>query len=54
MNQLIDPTALLPSGQSFDFWEREQIYFGLYVIEKNKCIKKVILGRAKATCYITP
>ena len=34
--------------------EREQIYFGLYVIEKNKCIKKVILGRAKATCYITP
>ena len=26
MNQLIDPTALLPSGHSFDFWEKEQVY----------------------------
>ena len=26
MNHPIDPTALLPNGQSFDFWEIEQVY----------------------------
>ena len=35
MNHPIDPSAHLPSGQSFDFWEKEQVYDReLHVSEK--------------------
>ncbi len=30
MKNRIDATAVLPSGQSFDFWETEQIYPELF------------------------